>query len=53
MDEEKEDDTTNSGTIEKRANLKAPTHPRLRMTSAFWERSQSNNQICWSYVQQQ
>lgn len=29
-DEEKEEDTTNFGTIEKRANLKAPTHPRLR-----------------------
>lgn len=29
MDEEKEEDATPFGTIEKRANLKAPTHPRL------------------------
>lgn len=29
MDEEKEQDTTTFGTIEKRANLKAPTHLKL------------------------
>lgn len=28
--DEKEEDTTTFGTIEKRANLNAPTHPRLR-----------------------